>query len=159
MTNNFDDMTAAELRVYAEDNSIHLDGAKTKTKILGILTNTESDISLVEEESDQAIVGSDKIITEKKDPVANVKEDDNGVTTVRSADTFKNKEFNSNSETEKAKEEGKVAIFSQKNMSWNGIGRVSSGYNIVTKEAAEKWLTRKGIREATPKEVAAHYGI
>ena len=156
---NFDNMTAAELKAYAEENNIDLDGAKTKTKILGILTNTESNISAVEEESDQVVIGSDKIVTGKRNLVPNTKKDDNGVMTVRSADNFKNKEFDSNKKIEKVKEDDKVAVFSEKNMNWNGIGRVSPGYNIVTKEAAEKWLTRKGIREATPKEVAAHYGL
>ena len=30
--------------------------------------------------------------------------------------------------------------------------------NIVSKEAAEKWLKREGIRKATPEEVATYYG-
>lgn len=52
----------------------------------------------------------------------------------------------------------KVALWSSKNARWSGVGEVSKGYNIVTKEAAEQWLTKAGIREATPEEVAAHYG-
>ena len=52
----------------------------------------------------------------------------------------------------------KVAIYSIKNLYWNGIGSIETGYNIVTKEASEKWLTHKAVREATPEEVAAHYG-
>ena len=52
----------------------------------------------------------------------------------------------------------KVAIYSPKNIFWNGVGTLSVGYNIVSREASEMWLTRKGIREATPQEVAKHYG-
>ena len=52
----------------------------------------------------------------------------------------------------------KVAIFSQGNISWNGVGTLEKGYNIVTKEASVKWLTRKNVRLATPEEVAKHYG-
>lgn len=52
----------------------------------------------------------------------------------------------------------KVALWSAKNIRWTGIGELSKGYNIVTKEAAEKWLTKAGIREATPKEIATYYG-
>ena len=52
----------------------------------------------------------------------------------------------------------KVAVWSAKNIRWTGVGELSKGYNIVTKEAAEKWLSKVGIREATPEEVATHYG-
>lgn len=56
------------------------------------------------------------------------------------------------------KEQEKVAIHSTKNVSWSGVGTVSRGYNIVTKAAAEKWLTRYYIRIATPEEVARDFG-
>jgi len=52
----------------------------------------------------------------------------------------------------------KVAVYSDRNINWNGVGQIQKGYNIVTKEASEKWLTRKAVREATPTEVAKHYG-
>lgn len=55
-------------------------------------------------------------------------------------------------------EEKKVALHSKKNMFWNGIGEIEIGYNIVSKEVSEKWLTRKGVRIATPEEVAKFYG-
>ena len=54
--------------------------------------------------------------------------------------------------------EEKIAIYSTKNIYWNGLGKIEKGYNIVAKEASEKWLTRKAVREATPEEVAKHYG-
>jgi hypothetical protein len=52
-----------------------------------------------------------------------------------------------------------VAIYSDRNVSWIGVGKVSKGYNIVTKEQAEKWLTRNHVREATPEEVASQFGV
>lgn len=52
----------------------------------------------------------------------------------------------------------KIALWSDRNIRWTNVGELSKGYNIVTKEAAEKWLGKRGIREATPQEVAAHYG-
>lgn len=52
----------------------------------------------------------------------------------------------------------KVAIFSERNIFWNGVGEVVKGYNIVTKEVSEKWLTHSKVRIATPQEVAKHYG-
>lgn len=53
----------------------------------------------------------------------------------------------------------KVAVFSDKNVTWNGVGKVYRGINIVTEEAAEKWLERSHIRIATPEEVAKEYGL
>ena len=54
--------------------------------------------------------------------------------------------------------EDKVALFSERNIFWNGVGEVVKGYNIVTKEVSEKWLTHSKVRIATPQEVAKHYG-
>jgi hypothetical protein len=54
--------------------------------------------------------------------------------------------------------EEKVAVYSTKNVSWPGIGKVQKGYNIVTKEQAEKWLSRNHVRTATPEEVAQEFG-
>ncbi len=56
------------------------------------------------------------------------------------------------------KEPEKVALWSAKNVRWGGVGTLTHGYNIVTREAADKWLTRDGVREATPQEVAEHFG-
>lgn len=57
----------------------------------------------------------------------------------------------------KTKSEETVAIHSSRNVSWQGVGSVSMGYNIVSESAAEKWLTRSHIRMATPEEVAGAY--
>lgn len=51
-----------------------------------------------------------------------------------------------------------VAIYSTRNVNWSEVGKVYFGYNIVSKAAAEKWLTRKHIRLATPEEVAREFG-
>lgn len=52
-----------------------------------------------------------------------------------------------------------TAIYSSKNVSWQGVGKVKKGFNIVSHAEAEKWLTRKHVRVATPEEVAAEYGV
>jgi ribosomal protein S16 len=52
----------------------------------------------------------------------------------------------------------KVAIYSTKNLHWLKVGQLTVGYNIVTKEASEKWLTRKQVRIATPQELSSYYG-
>lgn len=63
------------------------------------------------------------------------------------------------SNAEKAsKKKETVALHSTKNVTWNGVGKVYRGYNIVDKEAADKWLTRDHIRIATPEEVAKEFG-
>ena len=55
-------------------------------------------------------------------------------------------------------EEKTVAIYSSKNVSWPGVGKVLKGYNIVTKPISEKWLQRDHMRIATPEEVAKDFG-
>jgi hypothetical protein len=57
-----------------------------------------------------------------------------------------------------AKKEDTVAIHSTRNVTWSGIGKVYNGYNIVSKAAAEKWLSRSHVRLATPEEVAREFG-
>jgi len=52
----------------------------------------------------------------------------------------------------------KMALYSERNLHWNGVGALQKGYNIVTKEESVKWLNHKAVREASPKEVAKHYG-
>jgi len=54
--------------------------------------------------------------------------------------------------------EDKVAIYSTKNVRWEEAGSVSKGYNIVTKEQADKWLTRPHVRIATPEELKKAFG-
>lgn len=53
----------------------------------------------------------------------------------------------------------KVAVFSIRNLFWNGVGELNSGYTILPKEESEKWLSHKAVRLATPEEVAKHYKI
>lgn len=60
--------------------------------------------------------------------------------------------------TLKIENEEKVAIYSSKNVSWPGVGKVLKGYNIVTKSISQKWLQRDHIRIATPEEVAKDFG-
>ena len=61
-----------------------------------------------------------------------------------------------NSKSQEKKET--VAIHSTKNVTWSEVGKVYRGYNIVEKDAADKWLTRPHIRMATPEEVAKEFG-
>ena len=51
----------------------------------------------------------------------------------------------------------KVALFSAKNLHWNGVGSLEKGYNILSKEDSEKWLRFDSVRIATQDEVAKFY--
>ena len=53
----------------------------------------------------------------------------------------------------------KVAVHSTRNVDWPGVGKVSKGYNIMTQEQADQWITRNHIRIATPQEVAGEFGL
>jgi len=46
-----------------------------------------------------------------------------------------------------------VALYSSRNVMWEGVGEVKRGYNFVTPEQAEMWKQRIHIRIATPEEI------
>jgi hypothetical protein len=50
-----------------------------------------------------------------------------------------------------------IAIHSSRNVTWQGVGSVIRGYNILPKAQAEQWLIRNHVRLATPEEVAKGY--
>jgi hypothetical protein len=52
----------------------------------------------------------------------------------------------------------KVALYSERNLHMDKLGALKVGYNIVSKEASEKWLTHRLVRTASPEEVASYYG-
>ena len=58
----------------------------------------------------------------------------------------------------KAAKKDKIAVYSLRNLHWQGVGVLEKGYNIITKEESEKWLKHKAVRLALPDEVAKYYG-
>lgn len=88
-------------------------------------------------------------------PVSNTSTSADGVIGSKAADRVFSKPVQVQTKTD---DSNKEAVWSDKNIRWSGVGTLTKGYNIVTKEAAEKWLVREGIRKATPEEVATHYG-
>ena len=140
--------TVKELKEYAVEKDIDLGKARTKTQILSILLGGESTLSAPVEE--QTVIKADEPI--KRQPVSSSGSNENGVVVSRGAEKEKKV-----TKTTK-EEEGKIALFSEKNLHWQGVGKMQKGYNIVTEEAAKLWLQRRGIREATPEEVATYYG-
>jgi hypothetical protein len=51
-----------------------------------------------------------------------------------------------------------VALYSERNLHMDNLGALKVGYNIVSKEASEKWLTHRLVRIAQPEELASYYG-
>ena len=72
--------------------------------------------------------------------------------------TFKEEKKESVKKTA-SKKEDTVAIHSTRNVTWQGVGKVYIGYNLVSKAAADQWLTRSHTRIATPEEIAKEYGL
>ena len=126
-----------------------------EAKVVENVNLTAAQTTIVNEDGQKVIAGSPR--KPKKKPVSNLSAKENtGAIASKAADNALRK-ITKPAKSEENKEE-KVAIWSNKNIRWTGVGALSAGYNIVTKEAAEKWLGRQGIRKASPEEVATYYG-
>jgi hypothetical protein len=114
----------------------------------------------VEEVKSEDIVDDQKVITgpakAKAPRNSNTKTKENGVIASNAADVLLEKKVNT--ENSEVNDSGKIAVWSEKNIRWQSVGSLVSGYNIITKEEAEKWLSRANVRVATPEEVATYYG-
>lgn len=53
----------------------------------------------------------------------------------------------------------KIAVYSNRDVFWKEVGRLPKGYSFITREEAEPWLRIRGVRLATPSEVAAHFDL
>lgn len=106
------------------------------------------------EEGQKVITGPKQVKAPRK---SNTRANTDGVVSSNAADYALTKKEQLQ-EKKADKDKDKVALWSSSNVRWSGVGSLSKGYNIINKEAAEKWLTRNGVREATPEEVATHYG-
>lgn len=51
-----------------------------------------------------------------------------------------------------------VALFASRNISWNGLGKLVKGYNLVPAEAAKQWLTLDSVKAVTPEEIKTNLG-
>lgn len=51
-----------------------------------------------------------------------------------------------------------VALFASRNVSWQGLGKLLKGYNFVSAEAADKWLTLDTVRLVSPEEIKTNLG-
>lgn len=118
-----------------------------------------SNVSLEEVDNNSTTEDGQKVITgpkkEKPVKISNLHAKEENAIGSRAADRALQKLVQQET---KSDDNNKVAIWSEKNLSWSEVGRISKGYNIVTKEAADKWLSKAGIRKATAQEVATYYG-
>lgn len=105
------------------------------------------------DKNNQTVIATPK--KPKTSKVSNSFTKETGVISSGAADIFLE---NKNNTEDKHSDLDTVALWSEKSIRWGDLGSLTRGYNIVKKEAAEKWLTRNGIRQATPEEVATHYG-
>jgi len=155
-------MTVKELREYADEKGISLKGVRAKAEVLDrILTEdkpskTEANENLITNEvtgygqpdgpsqkpgslnlSETEQIGSpgaDRVYANKKEALATAKTSEN------------------------VSKDNKVALWSEKNLRWNLVGYLNRGFSFVSKEDADKWLSLRGVREASPEEIKAHYG-
>jgi hypothetical protein len=139
-----------ELKEYAKENNIDIKGARSKAKVLAAILGLEEETTTLAVD-DNIVRGPEPV---KRVPKSSSFSNENNVIGSRAAENVAPKK---DTPTPK-QDENKIAIFSEKNMHWLGVGHLKTGYNIVTKEAASKWLTKNVVREATPQEVAAYYG-
>jgi hypothetical protein len=103
----------------------------------------------VSDATEEAVITADKPV-DTKPSIMNI---DNGIIGTGNTEVKPKPK-----KTESKDSSEKVALFSERNVFWEGVGRVGKGYNIVDGKDAEKWLTRKFIRLATPEEIKQEFG-
>lgn len=117
-------------------------------------------VAIVSKETTDLNDDGQKVITGAKKTKAprssNLQSKEDNILASRAADYSLKNKINTTSSTPESDE--KVALWSDKNIRWSGVGTLSKGYNIVTKEVSVKWLEKSGIRDASPEEVATYYG-
>lgn len=110
-------------------------------------------------DSDSKVIGSRTTSGNKKTKrVAAVDSVSNGVigSSVKTVEIVEKEAASAN----QVKEET-VAVYSTKNVHWDGVGRVNTGYNILSASIADKWIKARPhhVRIANPEEVAKEFGI
>lgn len=142
MSKNLSARSVAELKLIARENGLNVDGLK-KAQIVEALEAEGAETNVITSNTTNPSGSSSTSATSNDNGVLISPQPERVKTTPKPTDP----------------NIGKVAIFSERNLSWNGVGKISKGYNFVTKEVAEKWLVHKAVREATPEEVASHFGV
>jgi hypothetical protein len=115
-------------------------------------------IEEVVESTDNNVINPNPVSTTKRVPKSNNRSNSDGVVSSVAADIALQNFVITETVERVAVPEDKVALWSEKNARWDQVGSISKGYNIVTKEVADKWITLTGIRIATPEEIVTYYG-
>lgn len=141
MSKKLSTRSVAELKMIAREQGINVDGLK-KAQIVEALEGGNA----------ENVITSNTTKPHGK-PTSGTTMNENGVLISAQPERVKTTPSNVDPHA------GKVAIHSDRNLSWSGVGKINKGYNFVTREVADKWLVHRAVREASPEEVAAHYGV
>jgi len=119
------------------------------------LTSVKDKIKGMPETDDENVIGSSRTTAKGGKKKAAIGPVNNGaIGTTKIEDKKKTSQ-----ESEPRIKADMVAVFSTRNVLWQGVGSISKGYNIFSKSEADKWLTRGHVRLATPEEVAEEYAL
>lgn len=129
------------------------DTVAEETVVVNNVNIVEQEVAPMDKDNQKIITGAKKT---KSPRTSNMQSKEDNTLGSRAADSALNRKKDTTASKPEVDE--KVALWSSKNIRWSDVGTLNKGYNIVTKEAADKWLDKAGIREATAEEVATYYG-
>jgi hypothetical protein len=129
------------------------DTVAEETVVVNNVNIVEQEVAPVDKDDQKIITAAKKT---KSPRTSNMQSKEDNTLGSRAADSALNRKKDTTASKPEVDE--KVALWSSKNIRWSEVGTLIKGYNIVTKEAAEKWLDKAGIREATAEEVATYFG-
>jgi hypothetical protein len=136
---------------FSEDNDITINN---ETETLEVTENIKGKIVGVPETSENGVIGSSST-----NRLGGKKSGALGDTANGAIGSVKVDKKNLKSEKPSKLKKETVAVFSTKNVSWEGVGSITKGYNFFSKEKSDKWLTRNHVRLATPLDVSEEYGV
>lgn len=142
-----------EVSVEPETNEEPAEEAPTLVEDLAEELGIEASIEEVEEPAEEVIAAPAKGKSSKKKqamaPVADGVIGTSVDNTQKTQVTNKVKEISGDT----------VAIYSARNVRWEGVGKINKGYNIVDKSEADKWIEKLShVRLASPEEVSRELG-
>tara|TARA_B110000459_G_C16489071_1_gene437942 strand:- start:407 stop:916 length:510 start_codon:yes stop_codon:yes gene_type:complete len=141
-----------EVSVEPETNEEPAEDAPTLVEELAEELDLEASVAEVEESADVISTPSKGKGSKKKQAMAPVSD---GVIGTSVDEAPKARVTNQVKEIS----ENTVAIYSARNVRWEGVGKINKGYNIVDKSEADKWIEKLNhVRLASPEEVSRELG-
>lgn len=154
-------MTVKELREYADEKGISLKGVRAKAEVLDRILQedtspkSEANENLITNE----VTGNAQPDGPSQKPGSLKLSETEQIGSPGADRVYAKKEALATAKTaENVSNDNKVALWSEKNLRWNLVGYLNRGFSFVSKEDADKWLGLRGVREASPEEIKAHYG-